>query len=299
MQKPSTLLAATATLLLAPLTAPAAPLNPAELSADADWFLHVDTESVMNGPAGAMLRSKMTEKKAAKLRNFERIFGFHLLDDVNDITLWGSADIPNKGLLILDARFDRQVLIDLIRSAEGFKEYKNEGETIYTWIDERTGKTNWGAFYGNSQVLVSDSESYVIEGLAVLNGKRAAMTGLDLNSDLDTAWVLAYGDLDNLPRSPRSAAFDNAMEGYYELGAKGENLIGRLKLGMRDEASAINMEKMAIGLLAFANLSPSEKPAKAFIVEHIDVVRDGNNVAIYMDAPMDETMSLILNRGVK
>ncbi|MGB0745305.1 MAG: hypothetical protein ACPGSB_12340 [Opitutales bacterium] len=77
----------------------------------------------------------------------------------------------------------------------------------------------------------------------------------------------------------------------------GESLVNRLKVSMRNEESAINLESMVNGLLAFANLSSNAKPAKAFIVEHMMVDRDGKAVAVYLDAPMEETMNLIMKRG--
>ncbi|MGB0744454.1 MAG: hypothetical protein ACPGSB_07990, partial [Opitutales bacterium] len=61
MNKPSMLLTAAFAVGLGPLAATAAPLNPAELSADTDWFVHVDAESLMSGPAGDLIDSRMNE----------------------------------------------------------------------------------------------------------------------------------------------------------------------------------------------------------------------------------------------
>ncbi|MGB0745296.1 MAG: hypothetical protein ACPGSB_12295, partial [Opitutales bacterium] len=237
------------------------------------------------------------ETQTARLRTFERIFGFHPLQDVRDVTLWGSSDIPEKGLLIIDAQFEREVLTDLIRSAKEFKEYRRGGQTLYTWFDDRTQKTNYGAFQGSNHILVSDHEDYVIKGLAVLNGRSEAMTGLNIRSDLSKPWVLAYADMQSMPRSPKSPVFEDASTGYYELGTAGDRLISRLEVKMAGEESAINVEKMAVGLLAFAKLSHDEKPVKAYIVDHTAVERDASSIAVYMDAPVKETMKMILNWG--
>lgn len=272
-------------------------INPQEISSEADWYLHLDIATIMDGPTGELIQNNLTDQQEARLRTFERIFGFDPLNDLHDITLWGVAEIPEKGLVIIDANFEKDVLLDLLRSAEGFGEEIVAGQSLYTWIDEKKGVPHWGAFYGESHVLVSDNRDYVKMGLDVLSKRSPAMTELPFGgSDLDASWLLGYADMAKLPKSPKAAMIRESEEVAVELGGNAGDLSSRIKLRMRTQESAVNLEKIATGFLAMASMDTAENPERQFFLDHIEIQVRKNDLMMNFDAPMDETIQVLLNR---
>ena len=123
------------------------------------------------------------------------------------------------------------------------------------------------------------------------------MSGSELSGQLATPWAIAYADMENLPKDPENPAFDDAREGFVEIGPKGDRLIGQVELGMHSEESAINLEKVAIGLLAFVKMAPEEAPFDGLLVDNVDIGRDGKELAVVVDAPLNETVSALLKHA--
>jgi hypothetical protein len=135
-------------------------------------------------------------------------------------------------------------------------------------------------------------------GLEVLEGRSGSMTDLPSSGgELDTSWLSGYADLKELPDDPEAAFFHHATEGAIDIGGNADTLSARLNLKMQSRESALNIEKVAIGFIALADMRNEEDRDTQFLLDHITLELRDTELRLKFDAPMAEAIQVLLNKN--
>lgn len=126
--------------LVLSLFALAAPLHggeivPSQVPAAAKWQLHADLDAIRGSTTGKAVFARIEAVYGAKLRAFKRMYSVHPLHDLRGITLFGDGR-ADHAVALLDGRFNRAHLEDVVQVAEGYEAGTHAGLTVHHWQDE-------------------------------------------------------------------------------------------------------------------------------------------------------------------
>ncbi len=289
----ASLLSSTASILQA------SPIDYSRISATSDWYAHLDMDALVEGSIGSTILANLKPQQEAQLRTFERIFGFNLFSDVRGITLYGNAATPDAGVLIMDANFDSELLLDLIRSADDFTELTLSGKKAYGWRDENKGVMNYGAFVNDGLVLVSDQKVYVEEGLKVLTGQLPSLQAVTVGSaDVDstnTPFIICMAKLSELEHKPNAAFLKQAENGWFQVSEMNSDIYARLTLEMKNSDSAKKVQQVMQGFLALAIMNDND-PEVANLLGYTDIQQYDDTVNVQILAPSAEVLDFLKSR---
>ena len=90
---------------------PGGPLIKNHISADTDWFVHVDHERFKKSQLGQFVRAELIERGIEeKLEVFANVVSFHPFDDIKDVTIYGRGSDQEKAVVLMKGRFDKKQL---------------------------------------------------------------------------------------------------------------------------------------------------------------------------------------------
>jgi hypothetical protein len=140
----------------------AAELNPSQIPDSAKWLLHADFDAMRSSQTGKAVFKQIDAEHGAKLRALKRMFSLHLVNDTRDITLFGNGQ-PNQAVILLNAKFDKAHVLDVLAAGENYSESEHDGITIHSWTDKK--KTQTAAFPENNLLVFSERRELLIEAL--------------------------------------------------------------------------------------------------------------------------------------
>lgn len=238
---------------LLPLSA--APFDPGQVSADANWYMHADMDALKGSEAGGLLMRAVTEEHGQQARAFARLFSFNPLEDVGGVTIYGRDD---KGVVLLHAQIDPDHLADLVVAADDHQASDHHGVTVHQWKDGDSRQA--GAIVDSGLVVFSDCTDLVAEALDVLAGRRASAAEDHTAGDTGgPAIVMAVADLAAMQSLQPDAVFlREARSMRMELGERDGRLEARMELVIKDRAQANRLGRMMNGVFALGELVSPE-----------------------------------------
>ncbi len=137
-----------AAVLVTSTIAFAGPLKPKTISANAAWFIHLDTEAVKSSTFGKCFLARMKEADTNKFDEMQDKLGIDLQEDVYSLTVFGLGARPTKGInvIISDKKFEVKAnanpddsvvaLIDISAdAADSLIEHLSQVEEAYKQIE--------------------------------------------------------------------------------------------------------------------------------------------------------------------
>ena len=110
----------------------------------ATWFVDVDVEQFRRTQFCALLREDLSSLGVEeKLRGFAKGFGFHPIDDVREILLYGTGQDPNKAVVLIRGVFDSDKLLAPIIANPQHQEIPYQGTTLHRWRHESGLVDGW------------------------------------------------------------------------------------------------------------------------------------------------------------
>jgi len=162
----------------------AAPLNPEVVAGDAKWVAHLDVdamrESIVVQKAYQYFVEESPIGKAAvtMLDVSPALIGMDPRKDLHGITLYGSQIGKHKGVLIVFAEADRNLLTERVKKARGYESSTHGSYELHSWThkDRRGERPVTGAFYKDKVMVFSGSEAEVKAALDVMDGNKPGLT---------------------------------------------------------------------------------------------------------------------------
>lgn len=239
-------------LLAAPL-ALAAPFQPDTIPADAQWYLHGDLTGLRETTTGRILLNEIRKREADKLADIQSLFGFDILTDLTDVTLFGSGK-EDQAAIMLTGKIGRVHLEEIITEADFYQTSTHGAATIHHWDDD--GKNQHAAFHGGNTVIISEQKDLVALAIDVLAKKKP---GLKLNKALPSKSpiVVAFANLSKIemPIEEGSRIVRKAESLLMTMGEKDERLITDMVVETESPKVAMQMMHILEGLVSLGELA--------------------------------------------
>ena len=132
----------------------AGPIAPSQVAGSANWVVHIDNQLLKTSRIGQFIRAELANAGIEqKIQDFATISSFNPLDDIRDITLYGTGTDRNKAAMLLDAEFDVEKIVALLGMNPQYQAIAHGDLTIHKWVDEKrqspddpTAGVAYGAF---------------------------------------------------------------------------------------------------------------------------------------------------------
>jgi hypothetical protein len=268
-----------------------------EVPAQANWVVHLNHEAFLGSRIGELIQGELKAQGADKqLESFATIFGFHPLNDVRDVTLYGLGQDQEKAVVLVDGRFDTDKLLAVVQMNPQHKEIPHHGVTIHRWLQEddkkegkeATSRMMYGAIHEGRLVAMSAGLDAVKSAVDTLKSPTAgAAAGLsERTSARDGAFfqVVGTGVGAMVGDEPKAALLRETEALTLTAGDNGGNVFIELALEGASMEVTENMTKMLEGMIALAKLAAQEQPKLAALAEQVRISSAGKTTQARFEA---------------
>lgn len=293
-------------VLLAAMPALGGPLVKSRVSSSANWVAHVDIEQFNNTQIGRLIREELRNQGVEEnLTNFANIFAFHPLDDVRNVTAYGQGQNPEKAVVLIEGKFDKEQLLMVLRFNPSYEEAEYGDIVIHSWVDEKKQDPNdsnagrmYGCFYNDELAVMGAGLETVKQAIDVLNGSaRNAASGVFSQAALNakgaffTAAANTVGEI--VGEEPEAAVLREGDKLGLAIGEIENKFYIDLSLTAKSEEAAQAISKIAEGIIAFATLSGEEQPKLAELAKAVELSCVQNTIRIHFESSSETVLSFL------
>jgi hypothetical protein len=296
----------TACVLLMEGSLLAGPLVMSQVSGKASWVAHANQQQFRKTQTGQLIRNELVNLGIEQhLTNFATIFSFHPLDDVRDVTVYGTGKDREKAVVLIDGFFDKEKILSLLRMNPQYKETKYGNIMLYEWFDENqknpdgtTGQMMYGCFYTDDLITMGAGLDSVRLAVDVLNGSAENATKSLFNlTALNTkgAFFQAVGKQVGkmVEDDPEAEALKQTDQLSLAVGESEGSFYIKLGLTAKSEEAAQAVTKILEGIVAFVSLPNEKQPKLAELAKKIKITCEKNSVRISFGANPEEVVRFL------
>ncbi len=274
-------------LLAAPL-AVAGAFQPQNIPIEAQWYLHGDLTGLRQTNAGAFILNQIRQDEADKIANIKALFGFDLLKDLTDATLFGTGK-ADEIAITLSGGFNRARFEKVIAQADAYKLTTNGAASIHQWEDK--GSTQHAAFHGENTVIISQQKELLKLALDVLARKRPGIKA-NLTLPSQAPFVIAYANIRKIeiPLDEGSRLVRKADSILMTLSENQNRLVADMIVTTDSSKMAKRMMDVLEGLVSLGELA-DETIQKLDI--HHNGQTSGKTMTMTMSLPAANALALI------
>jgi len=304
------LTAALCAIALASTSLMAGGIQEKQVSAAAQWVVHVDVEGFVASGLGQYLVQKGKDHDLnAKIAKFKEKFGFDPLTDLKGITLYGENFDQAGGVAIVQAKVDQKAMLKLLAENKGHKELKYGDRVVHQWTQAAMPYSpagdRFGTFYSDDVTAIAQSEEVLHHAIDVLDGKADNLTKAKISllpkMPKGTLFVASAVDI-ALPKAhkPHGAMLQKISSGSIVAGEDDETLFYKSDVTAETAKDAKNIQRLIDGFVAMAGLF-SERNADAAVpapdpsplIEGIKVTSEGQAVHVEWSAALEDVQTFI------
>lgn len=261
-----------------------------QVSGSASWVVHADQQQFRKTLTGKLIREELVNLGIEEnLSNFATIFSFHPLDDVRDVTVYGTSKDRAKAVVLIDGFFDKERILSLLRMNPQYKEIKHGNIVLHEWFDENQKDPNqmmYGCFYKDDLIIMGAGLDAVKLAVDVLSGSAKNAAGDTFNqAALNTkgAFIQVMGKRvgEMVGQGPEAAALKQTDQLSLSIGETEGNFYVDLGLITKSEEAAQAITQMLEGIIAFVSLPNQEQPKLAELAKKIKVSCEQKSVHIH------------------
>jgi hypothetical protein len=282
------------------LSAFASPLNPAQLSRQANWVLHADMDMFKTTTLSAFLRQKSADAGIEeKMDSFKSRFSFHPIDDVHGVTIYGFDTSQDRAVVLIHAEFKTEKIVGLLQEPQMVTYGPH---TIYSWNNETCKKKNsreYGAVRGGNLIVMAGSMDAVQKALDVLDGtSENASTGSYLSGYIAEPGQFFYVRADRVCEIAKDDS-ENVMLKQVEqfLMTAGEingHFQSRVDMGIPTQEKAVEFEQIIRGLIAFGLMDTQQNtPELTPALKAIQIQSGAGLLSLWMDYKSAELVDVL------
>lgn len=293
-------------VLLAAVPVLGGPLVKSRVSGSANWVAHVDIERFNSTQIGRLIREELRNQgMEEELTNFANVFSFHPLDDVLNVTIYGQDQKPEKAVVLIEAKFDKERLLTVLRFNPSYEEAEYGDIVIHSWVDEKKQDPNdsnvgrmYGCFYNDELVVMGAGLEAVKQAVDVLNGSAEnAASGVFNQASLNAKGAFLQVAANNVGEvvgeEPEAAALKQTDELSLAIGEFEGNFYVDLDLKAKAEEAAQAISKILDGIIAFATLAGEEQPKLAELAKKVELSCVQNTIQIRFKASSETVFSFL------
>lgn len=184
-------------VLLLGVTTWGAPLKKEFIGSDAKWVIHADYEAFAKTKLSAAFREELKiQGVEQQLVDLKSIISFHLIDDIKNVTIYGTNKDESTVVAMIQGNFDSSKLVSLVNTKPSYKEVTYKTFSISSWEDQNGAKTetSYGSFFDSGTLLLSKNKDKLVNGLDTLSlGEKARVDKFLLRKPENGTFILATG----------------------------------------------------------------------------------------------------------
>ncbi|MFC1781400.1 hypothetical protein ACFLZ8_03995 [Planctomycetota bacterium] len=258
------------------------PVEMSRISSEANWLACVDCEQFIKSDVSKIIRTELAKQGVEqKLSNFTKLFGFHPLDDVRNIMLYGQGHERENAVVLLEGKFDKAKLLALVGLNPEYKEIKYDNITIQQWLqkDSNSGQDSqaqimYGCFYRDDMIILGSGLPAVKNSIDVLNGSAASASNRIFTDTLlkneNAFFQIATNSLEQIVGSdPKAVLLKQAEQLVIIVGEDENSVFSAVNLKAKSQESAGYINQMLEGFIVFLTLADEEQPALAKLAQMV------------------------------
>jgi len=287
----------------------AGPLVLEQVSGSASWVVHANQQQFKKTRTGQLIRKEMVNLGIEEgLTNFAMIFSFHPLDDVRDVTIYGTGQDRKKAVILIDGFFDKERILSILRTNIEYEEIKYGDIMLHQWLDENqkdpNNKIMYGGFYKDDLIVMGAGLDAVKQEVDVLKGSSEnAAKGVFKQPSLDTeaAFFKAAGNNigEMVGRGPQAVVLRLTNQIGLAIGEIEGRFYLDLVLEAKSEEAAQAITKILDGIVAFVSLQNQEQPMLAELAKKAKVSCEKTMVKVYLDSDPETVVQFLKNQWLK
>jgi hypothetical protein len=161
------------------------PLDRRQVSAEANWLVHIDFDMVASGKAAQKIRDDWLTADAVKesLQQVREMFGLDPTRDLAGVTFYGNGRLPYfNGVVLVRTKVDARRVVARLNQRLDHQSNSYAGHEVYIWPqeDQKRAKNVIGCVCGPQTIVFSKHAQAVRLALEVLDGKSPSLSGSNL-----------------------------------------------------------------------------------------------------------------------
>ena len=272
----------------------AGPLVIEQVSGSARWVVHANQEQFKKTLTGQLIRKEMINLGIEEnLTYFATVFSFHPLDDVRDVTIYGTGKDREKAVVLIDGFFDKEKILPLLRMNPRYKEIKYGDVIVHEWFDENQKDPNqmmYGCFYKDDLIVMGAGLDAVQHATDVLKGSAKSATSeifsqaaLSAKGAFFQAAGRRVGEMVE-GEDPQAAALKQSDQLGIAIGENEGNFYINLGLIAKSEEAAQAITQMLEGIIAFVSLPNEEQPKLPELAKKVNVTCEQKTVKVKFES---------------
>jgi hypothetical protein len=290
---------AAAVVAMAATRGGAAPFQSAQVSDTARWVVHADVAALKATQIGGFVWGKLNEgDAAAKLGAATAMLGFDPRKDVSTVTLYGKSKDPAQSVALVTGTFNQDHLVALLKGNDTYEALSYGTYPIHSWIDDKkpADGRQYGCFHGN-RVLMSRGLDMLKEAIDVLDGKRAGLKdgqAFGAALPIQAPFFIAGADMaDASALNPNAQVLRQAQSGQMAVAEQAGTLSLAIQLLSRDATAASNIQAVAQGAIAMAQLNAQQNPELSQLAQAVKITLDGTTVRLDFAYPSQTIITMV------
>jgi hypothetical protein len=287
--------------LAATAAAWAAPLQPAQVPADAKWVVHVDFEALGETAFAEKLHAdqpNMVQGVSAWLR---QEYGIDPRQDLKGLTAFNNSYQAHTGALILQANYDADKVRAKVEHQPGVHAADWQDHTLYTWtIKDHNGQERelTTVLVDDSTVVFASSPEKAKETVKLLRDRGSSLAGKDspLIAHVPEHASL-YGaaiDLNEITRHEHAFPILKQHERIvYAFGERDGKVFEDITLVGQSPEVAREMKKILEGATAFVKLWASGGKHLTGLADATEISREGKTVTASWQADPESVLAAL------
>lgn len=286
------------------------PLLKSQVSSTANWVVHSDYEKFNQTQIGQLIRAELAKWGIEqKLLDFKTVFSFHPIDDVRDVTIYGTGDDKEKAVALIEGNFDREKLVALVRMNPEYEEIAYGDIVVHHWVDEKkrdpngAGQQMYGCIFNGDLVVLSSGLEAVKLAVDVLNGSAANAAGDMFNQpalDAEGAFFqVAANNVGGIAQKQTAWWLKQTDALDMVIGEAEGTFYIDLSLRAKTQEVAQNVNKILDGIIALMTLAGDEQPVLAELAKKLQLSCLEKTVAVHFESEPERVLSFLKEQWEK
>lgn len=275
-------------------------LNQKQIASTSAWVVHADLNVFRASQIGQLVTAEIKAKHQEKIDALQVLLGSNLMTDLDSVTLYGPDAEESNVVSLIQGHYDREKLLAFLKLNPAYAETSKEGYTMYSWLDEKRNKEQVGTFAAEDLIIISQTPAALQTAMDVLAGKQPSLADkadeplFSLTQAPEGAFLIAAAEgLSKLAGQEHAAILKNSNFMVFITGEQAGNLTAHLKLESETDESALQIEQVVRGMLAFMTLQMKDQPMLQKLLQSSVITRDGRKLEFKLSAPSQEVFDLV------
>jgi hypothetical protein len=267
------------------------------LPADTRWVMHLDMEQFTGTRLFQLVRQDDRLGMQEPFREVQEELNIDPYTDLYGLTLFGTTGDEAGTVICVQGNFDRKALLDRLNEHKEYQELTQGQHTIYKWDGKQCA-----AFAGYNLIYFGQSEAAIRKALDVLDGFAASIVESDhlgwLNQVPANAFAVAAVDnMTEMVKVHESATIlKKTRMAAFLAQEQDDNLTLKVRLDTDTPESAMQIEQIARGLLAMAQLNMAKQAEVAPMLQALQIRTEGQTVNMEWTYPSAEIYDIVFRK---